>query len=656
MSLEEYEKISITQFKGLFLRGLSDTCPPDHSTVAQNLRYNRTGEAFTRDGTFPSLITASSILRMFPATFGHNLVIILTCDNAGNIYRSDTGGILLSVANMVDFAAVNVFGFCLISPILSTPTTYNPVYIWSGLQVSGADLVAIRPAAGVGPGLGMTAAQSAIAGNVTIGVHQIAVSFITNTGYTTQPGPLGSPTPPLAENPSFSAVSVTVSGGGVFSIDISNIPIGPSSTVARQILLTQADQDLFFYGGGQIWNGSTLVNWDGVIHDNSTTSITISFFDTDLAVSADALFDLLPSIPGGTYSLIAGMTFYHGRVLYWGGEFNLVRVTSPGSSETIDNVVSYVQLPDQFDGNDVTNSCTIQDALYFFKAVGIFSVTDNGNNPNTWSVIVVDAGAGCSSALGLGTINLSTASLTQNQVALITDFGGIYLFNGAVTQPPLTWKINDLWINIFQYTNLAGTRIAIDPYYKLIYIAITGNSIGGPDYPNLLVADYNDGLDSQNIKWSVWTFPFTIDDIGMIFFQDSSELAYRFRIASGNVINKILPGALDDLGQPIVCIWRSAALAPKDGLGALNIFRFLRARLTYNDNLSLSLYSQDGAFTKSVPGFNIPYVPGRDLTREFNFMNEKCEAQICCNAVKGGMILQRVDIFGKTRFNMRPSV
>ena len=657
MSLEEYEKISITSFKGLFLRGLDDACPPDHSTIAQNLRFNRTGEVATRDGIVSSLVTSSFIVRMFSATFGHSTTIVLTCDGAGNIYRSDTAGVLLSVPGMVDFAAINVFSFCLISPILSSPTALNPVYIWSGLQVGGVDSVPIRPAAGVGPGLGMTAVEDSNPGNCTIGVHQIACSLITNTGYTTQPGPLGSPTPPLAENPSFAAANVASTGNK--SIQISNIPIGPDSTVARQILLTQADQDLFFYGGGQIWNGSAFTKWDGIIHDNITTSIIISFFDTDLAVSADSLFDLLPSIPGGTNSLIAGMTSYHGRVLYWGGEFNLVRVTTPGSSETIDNVNSWVQLPDQFDGNNVTNSCTIQDALYFFKAIGIFSVIDNGGNPNTWVVITIDSGAGCSSATALGTINLSTPANTQNQVALITDFGGIYLFNGSVVQPPLTWKINDLWVNITQYTNLAGTRVAIDPYNKLIYITVLGNVNSGLNYNNILVADYNDGLDSQNIKWSVWTFPYFsnfIGDIGMMKFQDSSENAYRFRIATSNVINKVLPGALDDLGQFIVTIWRSYSMAPKDSLGALNIFRFLRARLPYQDNISINLYAQDGALIRNIPGFNVPYQPGRDLTREFNFMDEKCEVQLCCNAMNGGMTLQRLDVFGKARFNMRPSV
>jgi hypothetical protein len=647
MSLEGYEKILITKFNGLYSRGLNDDCPPDHSPICSNMKFNRNGEISTRDGIISSLATGHANKRMFVANFTHadTLAIVLTCDGAGNIYRSDTGGILLTVTNMIDFFAINAFSFCLISPILSTPATLNPVYIWKG-TFGGSDTVPIRVAAGVGPGTGMTATENAIVGNCDIGVHQIAVSFITNTGYTTQPGPLGSPTPPLPENPTFASVSVTSTGSK--TIQISSIPLGPSGTVARQILLTQSDQDLFFFGGGQIWNGSILIPWDGVIHDNTTTTIIISFFDTDLAVSADSLFDLLPSIPAGNFPP-AGMTFYHGRTFYWGGEFNLIRVTNPGSTESIDNIAGFIQIPDQFDGNDVANSCTLQDILYFFKPVGIFSVTDNGGDPDTWSIITIDAGVGCINTSGLATINLATAALTQNQVALVTDYGGVYLFTGAVIQPPLTWKINDIWNAQFVATNLAGVQLAVDPYAKVIYISLTGNI--------LLIADYNDGLDPKSIKWSQWTIPFTIQSIGMMFFQDTSpELAYRFRIGTTNAIYKLFPGALTDGGTPIASSWHSFLAYPPNGLGALNIFRFLRARALFSDNLTISVRGEDAVSFTSLVGFTIPQVIGRDLTREFNFMNEKCEVIISSSASHGGFTLQRLDIFCTTRFNMRPSV
>lgn len=650
MSLEEYGEAMVDKFFGLYARGLRDDATPDHCTVSQNIAYNKRGEIKVRDGTILSIGTTTPVKRMFVAALNHNDTqsIVLTCDGAGNIYRSDTGTVLLNVPGMVDFAAINAFSFTLISPILSAPAASNPVYIWQGAFGNpAADPIPIRPAAGPGPGVGMSGVESGTAGNCDIGVHEFAVSFVTNTGYTTQPGPMTAP----PDETTFQAVKVTSTGG--FCITLNNIPIGGPQVTERQILATQADQLEFFYAGGQILQGGVLVPWDGVIHDNTTTSITISFFDTDLVISADELFDLLPIIPGGTFSLIGGMAFYHGRVFYWGGEFNLIRVTDAGSTETINNVSGFIQLPDQFDGNDVTNCCNIQDSLYFFKFVGIFSVLDNGGEPSSWQIITVDAGAGCSSCQSLGTINMATPAFPQNQVALVTDFGGLYLFTGAIVQPPLSHKINDIWIGLQNTTHLDGTTLAVDPYGKLIYIAIKG-SVNFPGYPNLLVADYNDGLDPDNIKWAVWTFPFSIQSIGMGFFQDQTEVAYRFRIGSSTNIYQVHPGALTDLGQPIVQIWRSFYAAYR--LGALNIFRFIRARMPFFDPVQITLYSQDDAFIANPPGFTPPYTAGRDLVREFNFMDEKMAVQLCCNATHGGFTLQRLGIFGKPRFNMRPQV
>lgn len=653
MATNDYQKTSIENFMGYFVRGLNDTCPPDHSPVCQNMKFYRNGSCKTRDGTKKSFTAPTKVVRMFVATFGHTdqTGIVLTCDGAGNIYRSDTGGVLLSISDMVDFAAINVFSYCLISPIITNPNTPADVYIWSGHQVSGADAIPIRIAAGYGPvftgSSGMTGAESSTAGDCDIGVHQFGVSFITNTGYTTNPGPM--------QIPGYIFTPTLVTSTGNLSITLSGIPTGPPDTVARQILVTQADQTLFFYAGGQIQSGGSYIPWDGVIHDNTTTSITISFFDTDLGVSADSLFDLLPTIPAGNYGLVGGMTTYHGRVFYWGGEFNLIRVTNPGSAESIDNIAGWIQIPDQFDGNDVNTSITIQDALFFLKGVGIFVTTDNSSDPNTWEVVCTDAGVGSAAALSLGTVNLTTPSQSQDLIFLVADYGGLYTFTGAVTQPPLTWKINDFWLQLQSYTNLQGTMIAVDPFLKLIYVAVTGNAIGQPGWANLLVGDYNDGLDPQNIKWSVWAFPWAISSIGMAFLQDTDELAYRLRIAGpATQVYKYFPGSTTDDGAGIVSVWRSFYHSP--ALGNLNVHRYIRSRMPFYDNLSIHLYSEDDAIIVQPPGFNIPYFHGRDLVREFNFMDEKMAVEICCTATQGGFWLQRMDIFAKSLFAMRPQV
>lgn len=623
MSVEEYEKKTVSKFMGLFVRGTTDSCPPDHSPNCQNVGFNRKGETYTRTGSLLSFNAGHSVKRMFIASFDNNTNILLSCDGAGNIYRHDTGGVLLSVSGMVDFAAFNTFNFCLICPILNSPRVYNPIYIWNPTTVP------IRPAAGPPPVSDFTATESATAGDCDIGIHKFAVSFITNSGYTTQPGPFNAVPPDPA---GFKPVSVTSTGS--LKIDLSGIPTGPAGTVARQIFATKADQELFFYVP------------NGLINDNSTGSLTVNFFDTDLAVSADDLFDLLPVIPAGTYGLAGGIAEYHGRTFFWGGELDLIRVTNPGDCESINNVTGFIQLPTKSDGNIVRGSCSLQDVLYFTKAFGVFSVTDNGDVPSSWAIIPIDPGVG-SSAQGMGTINMSYPSLSQNNIILMSDFGGLYRFNGSVQQPPLTWKINDIWQQIAESTNITVTlQVQVDPYNKLIYILSAGNK--------LIVGDYNDGLDEINIKWTQYTFPYTPDCIGMGFIQDLTSLSYRLRIGAGNSIYKIEPGTTSDFGNSINSVY--ALYYAFFGEGALNIYRYIRARVVGIGILNITVTDEDNVQTLIPAPFTLTATPGRDYTREINFSNEKASVVFSMNRGVDRFTLVRADVFGKVRFPMRASV
>lgn len=622
MSLDQYQPISITEFKGTYQRGMDDECPPDHSLVCRNTRFSKKGEVLTRDGVSLSFTVSHPVKRMFVATFDNNTNILLVCDGLGNIYRADTNALLLTVSNMVDFAACNIFNKCLISPILSAPTASNPVYIWSA---STSSPIPIRAAAGAGPSIGFTAAEGGT-GVCDIGVHQFAVSFITDSGYTTQPGPIISGV--------FTAVTVTSTGGK--NIVLSGIPTGPSNTVARVILGTQADQALFYY----------IPN--AVLNNNTATTITVNFYDTDLAVSADALFNLLPVIPGGTYGLAGGIINYHGRCFFFGGEFDLVRVTNPGDCESVDTVSGFIQLPSQFDGNIVRGGCTLQDVIYFTKAVGVIAVYDNGGVPSSWSIIYVDAGVG-SSNNGMSTITMSQTPLSQTQAILMSDFGGIYLFSGVIQQPPLTWKINNIWGTFIDISKTVS--IAVDPYAKQIYVLSTNPT------NRLLVGDYNDGLDAMSIKWSEDTYPFTPSAIGMVYINDLTDQQYRFRIG-GSVSNvyKINPGILVDQpgSVPINSIWSS--YLSYYSIGAVNIFRFVRMRVTGSGTLLTKITSEDATNSLNLVNKTLSAAPGRDITIETNFMDEKASVSINTNSGTDNFRLQRMDIFGAMRFPMRPAV
>lgn len=102
-------------------------------------------------------------------------------------------------------------------------------------------------------------------GQISPGVHQVQVAFLTRQDYITRPSP------PLS----------FIANGGQY-LTVSNIPIGPSNVVARILMFTGADGQQFFYipVPGQV-NGQQ-VSTATQINDNTTTSIVIDFGDVTL--------------------------------------------------------------------------------------------------------------------------------------------------------------------------------------------------------------------------------------------------------------------------------------------------------------------------------------------------------------------------------------
>ena len=165
------------------------------------------------------------------------------------------------------------------------------------------------------PGNGVTAGidyvsiqvfyQTSQTGNVPAGLYDINIVYETDTGFLTPP----------ATNTN---VAISFNAAGAHQIVLTNIPIGPTGTVARLIIITLAGTTEPFY---------FVPSEDGgVINDNTTTTATIDFFVTDLVESADYLFNVRANIPSGQ-----GINVYSGRLVIWGMLFpdNSILKTKP---------------------------------------------------------------------------------------------------------------------------------------------------------------------------------------------------------------------------------------------------------------------------------------------------------------------------------------
>jgi hypothetical protein len=519
-----------------------------------------------------------------------------------------------------------MFNKTFIAPILSVFSATNYIYVWNGSQPP-------RPMAGFAPQNVFASITEPSAGNVSAGVHKIAVSFITDTGFTTRPGP------EIAG--SFVSGSINSSGGK--NIHLTGIPTGPTGIVARQLFVTKSGLLNYFYAP------------NGLINDNTTTVWDLNFFDTDLAVSADQLFNLLEFVISyaGVFGGM-GLQKYHGSLFVIGAEKNLVRVSNSGDAESFSNVTGFIQLPDEGDGNDARAAVSLFDVLYFFKSVGIFSTQDNfSGNPSSWPVIQIDGGAGAFNP-AISTITASQVALSSASYIVFGNREGLFAFNGNVIRPQLSWKIQDIWDQI-SHGFESQMSIVQDNFNDLLYIVMP---IQGSPLPSLfLVADYSSGLDANSIKWSIYFFPWTVRSIEMAQFNDGFDNDYYLRLglsSSAGLFKLTKNQGLDPGNVTVDSYYQSTALTIDPG--AMNIFRFLRARVTKSvGNLKVTLKSSDGVTFQTPPSIPITTIPNAEVSRQINFTSEKMVVRLETNSSTDSFTLQRLDIHGKVKWQSRPN-
>lgn len=623
--LSEYTKVSIEEFKGLFKRGMADETPHDHAICCENVSFSNSGEVGIRPGVRASYALNHPVKRIFEATFFDTIAQIMTMDWNGNLYVDNNATPIMSVPNMTDFAALNLFNKLYILPISSSFPPPN-------LQVWLPTYTTTRDAAGLAP-TGSFAAATGAAGNVDIGDYKIAVSFITDTGFTTQPGPKIATvfTPVLYTSP------------GAVKIDLTGIPTGGPEVVARQLFITKANSDLYYYLGSSA---------GGLINDNVTTTATLNFFDTDLVLSADDLFDLLETIPGAV--LTGGLNVYHNRMVVVRHNSDVIYISYPQDAESMNNVTGFITVPT--DSDFAQGALVLRDTLYITRADSILSTQDNGDTPGTWGMTLIDGALG-SGHFALGTIAAVAPALTTGDIGIIANRAGLFMFNGSVVRPELSWKIKDVWDTLTPgYEH--NITIQLDPFAKLVYVLMPTN--GSSDCNLLMVADFNNGWDSMSLRWTFYFFrPFVTASIGLCSFIDDdgpSDFAYHLRLGSANrnELEKLHDDAADDLGVAINSYYCSALLTAE--VGSLNVMRAVRFRARGSGNLIIKIRPEDLQTTLIPPPIALGANPGRDYLRQVNTMNEKFSVSFGTDGLTDKMEVDRLDEFIKPLYGDRPGI
>ena len=209
----------------------------------------KTGDQFTvagigtagYNGTFTALADATGSL---------STKLILQYFNPTSGLATDTGGgtVQLSYALIKFTAAQTASKFIAVglSVILAgiTNAAYNGTWRvaftdFPGNQGGGSIVVAFGQFGVANSGTGTVS----IGGNISAGVHQLSVIFVTRSGYYTKPAPPNHWT-----------------AGGNKRVTVGNIPIGPPNVIARVLCFTAAAQSSFYHLGP---TGLTIISrWD----------------------------------------------------------------------------------------------------------------------------------------------------------------------------------------------------------------------------------------------------------------------------------------------------------------------------------------------------------------------------------------------------------
>lgn len=472
---------------------------------------------------------------------------------------------------------------------------------------------------------------------VTGSVVTLAMSAI-------EPGGLGNNivTTEASTGLAFGSATLT-SGANGNKINLSVIPTGPTGTAQRQIIITKANEEEYFF---------LPSDFGGILNNNTSTTTVLDFDDTvDLLDSADYLFDLLETIPAPV-----GLGIYSGRLVTWGedGNTSINRVSYLNDPESFDDVDSIIQISKD-DGFVCTNGMEMRGAFYAGKSLGVFTYSDNGDIPANWVVNPVDKSISiCSHGIS-EFFNMSGIRISRDLVYVV-DRSGILVFNGTFIKPPLTFKINSLWqrINFAQYKKVT---LVVDEQIHKMYCSFPIDSATEND--TLIVGDYSacgDVPDSDRIKWSIYLFkagtkrPTAIGMTAVV-----GEITPTFKLGSldgGSKIWKRDITATTDDGTAIESYIELPLLFFADGM--IHFFTAIRLRMTGTGNLAITSKGLDGVNSTTIAAsIALSTTSGTELLRRFSFTNERIKIKL--RLTSGYFELSKIEIFGTAVYQMRPA-
>lgn len=619
--LDELTPTHITAFKGLFANGPSESCPPNHGDIVDNMRFIN-GGIETRYGTSVSH-EVSAVRRFFPYSIEGQSDRTIYLDNAGQIFDSlYPGAPILMIIGMQDFSMLVLNDRAYLSP--HNGTTGMPgknVYVYQGAGVAARVAGGLRPT-----GFTMVGTSTVNVGRIEGGLHYFALVYETDSGFLTKPG-----------------VFWGLNATNARTIHFTGVMPGPPGTIARHIIATKVidpvpvpfideEQQYFFIEA----------EFGGVIPDNVTDTATVDFYDSELLRSADYLFDQMETIPA-----VLGFTTFAGSLVGWAPNTEPASVyfSKAGEPESISLIEGGLEI-DPTSGGGVRTCVEYRgQVLMIHKAGKLYTTANNGEEPAYWKVERTDVAVG-SSVFGVAAV-LDEEGNTVDRYAVASK-QGLFVYQGNF-ENIISDKIKDYWDRINK-TAFNKIQVVWDPITDFIAVAVPLDNATLPSH--ILFCDVGEGLDAADVRWSCWSFPWAPTSIGI----DVDELGrpiLKIGSLNGNVYF-IDPSAQGDnlvaIPQPT---FRTAYVG--DAEIAVNYFGGMRIRAVGTGSLALQFGGLDDVQTVNPQSLLLSQTPGRILQRDFNVASQFGRLKVWTSNYGDRVRITRISIYHHPQFFEEPA-
>ena len=611
--MRDHIQEKITSFEGLYNCGEDVAVPKGYFRNCLNLEFLKRGFR-TRTGSSLSL-TLDNIRRVQIYRIAGQAQRLLILNDNGDIYDStDLTTVILHIDNMTDFSSVTLFNRAYITPhngITGLPGEF--VYLYDGSGIA-------RKAAGMAPsGFSLTAADDTTSGKVESGIHLIGVCYETDSGFLTKPGGF---------------VSVTASGNK--KLIVSDIGIGSGGIVARVLVSTKTIASF----NGDFVNRTYFLVPNGRIPNNNDTTKTVDFYDADLLANANYLLEQLEEIPAGV--CINGTS--RSRMLVGGEDLHqsTVRSSAAGQPESFNAVEGFFNVNPGDAGSGVKNIFEHREIIIVSKSQRTYATVDNLEQAAFWKIINVDTSVG---AEPHSIAKVMDYGQSVKDLVIIADRQGVHSFNGTFSLPSLTKNIDDYWkrINSIYFNQV---ELVLDPINYKIYAIVPLDNAVSPSH--VLQGDYREGLDSENIKWSPWTFPVSPQS-GVVDLDSDTNIPYfRFAGRDGNVYN-MDTDIRDDFGTAIRTLADLSYIPHEESGSADGIYHFAGVRLRARGFGNVDVYAVGLDDTEEVSAGEIALstAPGKEFFRLLNFKGERCSIRLEMTDSNEWMVVSKLTLLTK---------